>query len=443
MEIGKSLKFCIAFITLCAATVGTLNIFTGNLAMGIILVVMAAIVDGTYFALRNSEHQKELGFFVVISAVVIISVTQIVSRDMEFVVPMLMVAASLSALFYDVKLVRISFGLALLMYGIQFLINSLQAGETAVPVLRFLESLTAIFVCGILVDRSSSAISRYVRQVSEKQDETTSVLKDLDSKNQETSEMLGKQQNLVQQIGVVAAQLTVTSDNLSEQAENLAAGSGFQAEAMIRLTESIESVKTLVTDTDGQAQHVRDALKSMESEIIEGDRSMENMVQAVSDIDHNMQNIEKIIKSINDIAFQTNLLALNASVEAARAGSAGKGFTVVAGEVRNLAQRSADAVKDTIRVLDDCRNAVNRGNRVADETAEKLTAIKVHAGDVTRIAYDISQMTNSQRNELNKVSEDVNAVTDEIQKTADIANEGTSVVKELSEQAGRLQSLSR
>ena len=220
-------------------------------------------------------------------------------------------------------------------------------------------------------------------------------------------------------------------------------GSGSQAEAVNRLNESIDSVSGMIVKTDEQAQQVRTALEAMEKEIIEGNQSMEHMVSAVGDINANMQDIEKIIKSINDIAFQTNLLALNASVEAARAGVAGKGFTVVAGEVRNLAQRSADAVKETIRVLDNCRKAVSQGNRVADDTAAMLTEIKSHAGDVTQIAFKISDMTASQKEELQKVSAEVDLVTNEIQKTADAASENALAVRELSEHAGLLESLSR
>ena len=443
MDKSNSLKFCIIFLTVCAATVGPVYMLSGRIAMGTLLIALVAILDAVYYFVRKKNRHTELSYIVVLSAVVIIAVTQIVSGDISFTVQMLMVTVSLSVLFFDLRLIKLTTVLALALFTVQYAVLSIKNHELVLSILRYVESNTAIIMTGVLVHNGARYGLRYLQEAGDKQEQTDEVLKELDQKKQQTEEMLGRRRDVLQQIGAVANELNTAADNLSYQAENLAVGSGFQAEAIIRLSDSVDSVSKLIRDTDGQAQNVRDSLKVMEQEIIEGNTSMENMVNAVNDISANMQDIEKIIKSINDIAFQTNLLALNASVEAARAGAAGKGFTVVANEVRNLAQRSSDAVKETIRVLDNCQNAVNRGNKVAGDTAAMLNAIKSHAGDVTRIAFKISEMTAQQMTGLDKVNTEVNAVTDEIQKTADVANESSASVKELTEQAQMLQALSK
>jgi len=102
---------------------------------------------------------------------------------------------------------------------------------------------------------------------------------------------------------------------------------------------------------------------------------MDEMVFAMSEINRKSNEVRKIIKLIDDIAFQTNILALNATVEAAHAGSAGKGFAVVANEVRSLAGRSSEAAKSTALLIEETINAITKGNDIANKTAETLTYI--------------------------------------------------------------------
>ena len=102
---------------------------------------------------------------------------------------------------------------------------------------------------------------------------------------------------------------------------------------------------------------------------------MDELLSAINEINDTSIKISNIIKAIEDIAFQTNILALNASVEAARAGAAGKGFAVVAEEVKNLATRSAQEASNTTTLINDSLTSVNRGTRIAQETAERLSVV--------------------------------------------------------------------
>ena len=165
---------------------------------------------------------------------------------------------------------------------------------------------------------------------------------------------------------------------------------------------------------------------------------METLTGAITKISDASTQIEKIIKTIEDIAFQTNILALNAAVEAARAGESGKGFAVVADEVRNLAGKSADAAKNTMTLVTRSTTAVEKGSAYTLETDEALHTIDSSMQEFSQLMASITQATQEQADAIRNISEGLDHITNAVQSNAATAQQSAASSLELNEQADML-----
>ncbi|MDR2643428.1 MAG: methyl-accepting chemotaxis protein [Planctomycetaceae bacterium] len=170
---------------------------------------------------------------------------------------------------------------------------------------------------------------------------------------------------------------------------------------------SIDRLNTQTKENAGKAREAESLAVKAHSDTTEGQQRMNRMVDSMNAITKSSEEIKKIIRVIDDIAFQTNLLALNAAVEAARAGQHGKGFAVVAEEVRSLAARSAKAAKETAGLIEESIHQVELGSHVADETSESLNSIADQVSQVNEIIAKISQETEAQTLSLNEINTSV------------------------------------
>ncbi len=250
-----------------------------------------------------------------------------------------------------------------------------------------------------------------------------------------------KLNDLLLQIDEAAGQVDSGADQVSSGAQALSQGATEQASSVEELAATINDISGNVSSNAQNATHVQELANKVGAEITESNQQMDHMTAAMGQIENESNEIGKIIKTIEDIAFQTNILALNAAVEAARAGSAGKGFAVVADEVRNLAAKSQDAAKDTTALIENAIAAVKNGTQIASDTAQSMANVVTNAKEVTERIDAISQASQDQAESVAQVTQGVDQISSVVQTNSATAQQSAAASEELSGQAHLLKSL--
>ncbi|MDE7310162.1 MAG: cache domain-containing protein [Eubacterium sp.] len=253
---------------------------------------------------------------------------------------------------------------------------------------------------------------------------------------------------ILNQLNSTMSQIVESSDYVTSGSKQVATGSQAlsqgaleQAGAVEELEETVQNISRQVEQSAANAMQASQEVGDVGGHILESNQKMQEMIGAMQQISDSSNEIGKIIKTIESIASQTNILALNAAVEASRAGESGKGFAVVAEEVRELARQSAEASKTTSELIERSIAAVERGSRIASETASMLEDAASGVTGIVETTNVIADASRSQADHIAQVQDRISQISQVVQTNSATAQESAATSEQLSSQARILKKL--
>lgn len=246
---------------------------------------------------------------------------------------------------------------------------------------------------------------------------------------------------MIQEIVQVSNRLQKDMDQISISTQDIAQGATEQAGSVKDLAENIQEISEQMLWTANGATTMSAHVTKVGDAILANHEQMQEVISAIEAIKDSSDRISYIVNTINDIAFQTNILALNAAVEAARAGTLGKGFAVVADEVKMLAEKSGEAAKHTAELIQHSIFDVERGVKLANETASILTKVVEETKEMTVEVEEIAETSKEQANEMEQVRIGIDQISTVVDINANRAEETSAANEKLLGESEKLQQL--
>ncbi len=341
--------------------------------------------------------------------------------------------------------------------------------EVIRPMVRFTEESQKLAQGQTSLNFTSNCVTKEMGEFSRSMEQSTNslqhMIEDLNDKMEALSrqdfsvqmgmgyegDFLSIEQSLSQLIHTISATIldiqsaaemvTSGAEQVATTSQQMAQGSAEQSHIADILSDSVQSMETQVLETEQNAMQASALGKQVNGVIVESTDKMQEMQKAMVDIQESAAGIQKIIETIDGIAFQTNILALNAAVEAARAGAAGKGFAVVADEVRNLAQKSTEAARNTTVLIQNTMDTMDHGTTIANDAYDAFGRVDESSKSLLSRIDEIAGACEVQAQLVREISQNMGQITEVVQANAAASEQSASTSEELFAQANTLQKL--
>jgi methyl-accepting chemotaxis protein/methyl-accepting chemotaxis protein-1 (serine sensor receptor) len=238
-----------------------------------------------------------------------------------------------------------------------------------------------------------------------------------------------------------AHRVAASATQISIAGQTLAEGSSSQAASLEETSASSEEISSMARRSSADCHSAADLVTMSQAKFEDANRSLSGLVTAMDEISASSGKVSKIIKIIDEIAFQTNILALNAAVEAARAGEAGQGFAVVADEVRSLAQRCAQAAKDSAQIVDESIAKSQQGKTRLDNVALSIQSVTIESAKVKTLVDQINTASNEQTRGITQIASSISMMESVTQSSAASAQQSSAAAQELASESGLLNEI--
>lgn len=425
LEYKKLCKINLFIMFGFAISFGVLYFFQENIYQALAVVLSGTLPGIAVFVLRNKLNARIKALIIAVGMFGCAYIPSLIIHDMLRAGIIIVITTVIAALYVDFQLIKIvcSISTAVMISTVIFYPNFAYKDVSTAEIIKSLIIILVGYLCvGMIVKNGKSIIAK-----SDDNANQASILYEQVNEKMENTEKLQKiQRNISQQVKEVSEKVENSAKGIHEIVDSLSCGSTRQASAIEELTVTVDEISEKSNENKSIANELSSLTKQTANNVIIGSEQMQNMLQAMNDIKLASEKINSIVKDISMISFQTNILALNASVEAARAGEVGKGFSVVADEVRNLSAKTAQAVNNTNKVIENTFEAVLKGEEILNKTAIAFEDINNNTKHTSSLVLKIVDSSTEQTEAIKQVAAGMNQISEVVQNNVATAEESAA-----------------
>ncbi len=439
IDFEKTFKSHALFIFAVCILFSIVNFVSKDILVGGLLIFMGFFIPLTATILMKNTSVTTRGIFLTQATVIVITVMSALNAELHSMFALFAANVALSCVYYNMKNLHICWILTnIIVLGAIPLKNMVYAGADVGLIIR---GIVGINIAAAMIRFLLKNTIKYIADASESIHTTDGLLDDIKIKMEETRIISEKQSNIMKKVTEISGQLESSSNSMLKISERLSSASQEQTDTISNIYLNVEQFASETNECFNEAENAFKAAEQSTKMLNENNKNMNSMLQVMTEINNTSNRISGIVKTIDDIASQTNILALNAAVEASRAGTAGKGFSVVADEVRNLANKSAEAVKTTTNLISESISAVEEGTKFVNVVTEQMGSIIEYSKMSEEYAKKIAMLTKNQQNSVMNIKSRMEEVSNVTSKNTFIASESADIARSVAGEVEKMQQI--